>query len=200
MKIQTIFLGIILVAGISFFLTNCRNKSVESKELATTQDTVKPKIRKTEQNLYEEMRNMAFKVKPEELGLSLPKDKVVVYGLVMDWEMDGAIATTVSYQTGDASLYLSTGGAVIGGGQHQNVNSTAKKFVVFAQTFLDKATKVETHALPENKEVIFYFLTNKGIYAGKDKMENFENNSSVWIKLFEEGNNLLAELRKVSEK
>ena len=200
MKIQTIFLGIILVAGISFFLTNCRNKSVESKELATTQDTVKPKIRKTEQNLYEEMRNMAFKVKPEELGLSLPKDKVVVYGLVMDWEMDGAIATTVSYQTGDASLYLSTGGAVIGGGQHQNVNSTAKKFVVFAQTFLDKATKVETHALPENKEVIFYFLTNKGIYAGKNKMENFENNSSVWIKLFEEGNNLLAELRKVSEK
>jgi len=31
-------------------------------------------------------------------------------------------------------------------------------------------------------------------------MKNFENNSSSWLKLFEEGNNVLTELRKTSDK
>ena len=93
---------------------------------------------------YEGLRKMAFTATPEQLGLSLSADKTVVYGVIMDWEMSGATATTVSYQTGDASLYLSSGGGVIGGGQHQSVNSAAKQFVSLAQTFLDKTTKTET--------------------------------------------------------
>jgi hypothetical protein len=118
----------------------------------------------------------------------------------MDWEMGGATASTVAYQTGDASLYLSSGGGVIGGGQHQNVNSASKQFVSLAQTFLDKTTKTETTPLPATDEVKFYLLTNQGIFVGKETMKNFENNSSAWLKLFEEGNNVLTELRKTSEK
>jgi hypothetical protein len=143
---------------------------------------------------------MAFTATPEQLGLSLPTDKTVVYGVVMDWEMGGATATTVSYQTGDASLYLSSGGGVIGGGQHQNVNSAAKQFVTLAQTFLDKTAKTETTPLPATDEVKFYLLTNKGVFVGQETMKNFENNSSSWLKLFEEGNNVLTELRMTSEK
>lgn len=200
MKISYIIIGIVLLISVTFFFISCRKKAIESNELATAKDTIKPKINKTEQNIYQEMRNMAFKVKPEELGLTLSKDKTEVYGIVMDWEMGGGIATTVAYQTGDASLYLSSGGAVIGGGQHQNVSNAAKKFVQFSQTFLDKTIETETTDLPKSNEVIFYLLTNKGVRLGKEKMENFENKSSVWIKLFEEGNNVLTELRKVSEK
>ena len=200
MKIYYIIIGIIFLSCIAFFFTSCQKKPTESKELATTKDTIKPKVHNTKENIYEEMRNMAFKVKPEELGLSLSKDKTEVYGIVMDWEMGGGIATTVAYETGDASLYLSSGGAVIGGGQHQNVNSEAKKFLVLAQTFLDKTIEAETTELPKSNEVIFYFLTNNGVRSGKEKMENFENNSSKWLKLFEEGNNVLTELRKVSGK
>jgi hypothetical protein len=118
----------------------------------------------------------------------------------MDWEIRGTIASTVAYQTGDASLYLSSGGGVIGGGQHQNVNSASKQFVSLAQTFLDKTTKTEATSLPVTDEVKFYLLTNKGIFAGQETMKNFENNTSAWLKLFEAGNNVLTELRKTSEK
>lgn len=154
----------------------------------------------TTKNSFEGLRNMAFSATPEQLGLSLPTDKTVVYGVVMDWEMGGATATTVSYETGDASLYLSSGGGVIGGGQHQNVNNAAKQFVILAQTFLDKTAKTETTPLPSADEIRFYLLTNKGIFVGKDQMKNFENNSSSWLKLFDEGNNVLTELRKTSKK
>lgn len=154
----------------------------------------------TTENAFEGLRNMAFTATPEQLGLSLPTDKTIVYCVVMDWEMGGATATIVSYQTGDASLYLSSGGGVIGGGQHHNVNSSAKQFVSLAQTFLDKTTKTETTPLPSTDEVKFYLLTNKGVFVGQEQMKNFENNTSSWLKLFEEGNNVLTELRKSSER
>lgn len=196
-----IIIGIILAGGLVFYLTSCGNKSTANdKQTFADQDMTTPKVRQTKENAFEGLRNMAFSATPEQLGLSLPTDKTVVYGVIMDWEMGGATATTVSYQTGDASLYLSSGGGVIGGGQHQNVNSAAKQFVVLAQTFLDKATKTETTPLPKENVVKFYLLTNKGVYVGQEEMKNFENNISIWLGLFEEGNNVLTELRKTSEK
>lgn len=201
MKMTYIIIGIILAVGLVFYLTSCGNKSTaKDKQSFAEQDTPKPKVHQTKENAFEGLRNMAFTATPEQLGLSLPTDKTVVYGVVMDWEMGGATATTVSYQTGDASLYLSSGGGVIGGGQHQNVNSAAKQFVTLAQTFLDKTAKTETTPLPATDEVKFYLLTNKGVFVGQETMKNFENNSSSWLKLFEEGNNVLTELRMTSEK
>jgi predicted Abi (CAAX) family protease len=143
---------------------------------------------------------MAFTATPEQLVLSMPTDKTIVYEVVMDYEIDSATATIVSYQTGDASLCLSSGGGIIGGEQHQNVNSAAKQFVHLAQTFLDKATKTELTPLPSTEQVKFYLLTNKGIYVGQEQIKNFENNSSTWLKLFEDGNNVLIEFLKTSEK
>lgn len=151
------------------------------------------------ENAFEELRNMAFTATPEQLELSLPADKTVVYGVIMDWEMGNGITTTVSYQTGDASLYLSSGGGVIGGGQHENVSSAAKQFVSLAQTFLDKTIKTQTIPLPAIDQVKFYLLTNNGIYVGQELIKNFENNSSEWLKLFEEGNKVLTELRQTTE-
>ena len=195
-----IIIGLVLAGGLIFYLINFRSKSTSENINTTDQGKVPSKARQTKENAYEELRNIAFTVRPEQLGLSLPTDKTIVYGIVMDWEMGGAIATTVAYQTGDASLYLSSGGGVIGGGKHQNVNNASKQFVSLAQTFLDKTTKVKETSLPTTNEIKFYFLTNKGVYVGQEQIKNFENNSSLWLKLFEEGNNVLSELRKISDK
>lgn len=192
-------IGLVLAGGLVFYLTSCKNKSTANDKQSADSDK-NPNVHQTNENAFEGLRNMAFTVTPEQFGLTIPADKIVVYGVVMDWEMGGATVTTISYQTGDASLYLSSGGGIIGGGQHQNVNSAAKQFVRLAQTFLDKATKTELSPLPSTDEVKFYFLTNKGVYVGQEQMKNFENNSSIWLKLFEEGNNVLTELRNTSEK
>jgi hypothetical protein len=200
MKMTYTIIGLVLTVGIVFYLTSFRNKSTTTNQNTKSETKTTTKVHQTEENGYEELRNMAFKVTPEQLALSIPKDKTIVYGVVMDWEMGGATATTVAYQTGDASLYLSSGGGVIGGGQHKNVNSASKQFVSLAQTFLEKTAKTEKASLPTTNEIKFYFLTNKGVYVGQEQIKNFENNSSLWQKLFEEGNNVLSELRKTSEK
>jgi hypothetical protein len=187
------------LGGLVLYLTSCGNKSNKNQP-PTEQETSKPKVYNTKENAFEGLRNMAFKATPENLGLTLPADKTIVYLVIMDWGMEKATATIVSYQTGDASLYLSSGGGVIGGGQHQNVSIVAKQFVSLGQTFLDKTTKTKNTTLPATNQVKFYLLTNKGIFVGEEEMKNFENNSSLWLKLFEEGNNVLSELRKTSEK
>jgi hypothetical protein len=201
MKTTYIIIIIILAGGLVLGLMGYRNKlSVSNdKQSSNNFNSVGKKTHQLKDNPYEELRNKALKVSPKDLGLSL-NENTVVYGVVMDWEMGGAIATTVTYQTGDASLYLSSGGGVIGGGGHKNVNNAAKRFVNLAQTFINVALRTETTPLPEKNSVKFYLLTNKGIYVGQETMNNFENSSSVWLKLFEEGNNVLSELRVISEK
>jgi hypothetical protein len=194
-------IGLVLVSGFFFYLTSCKNKSTANDQHLTSETKpMETKVTQTKENAFEGLRNMAFKVTPEQLGLSLQTDKRIVYGIIMDWEMEGATASTVAYQTGDASLYLSSGGGVIGGGQHQNVNIVAKKFVALAQTFIENATKTETITLPQKDEVKFYFLTNKGIYTSNENIHNFETNSSSWLKLFEEGNIVITEIRNTSNK
>lgn len=206
MKLTHTITTITLTCALTFHLTSCSNKPVAiDEQTPTEQDTAKPnqdtsKTQEPKENPYDGLRNMAFKVKPEQLGLSLPADKTIVYGVIMDWGLESGIATTVTYETGDASLYLSSGGGVIGGGQYPNVNSAAKKFVVLGQTFLRKAAKTEATPSPGRDVVKFYFLTNNGIYVGEDQMKNFDDKSSPWFDLFEEGNKVLTELRMTSEK
>lgn len=80
-------------------MTSYGNKTIQNdKQLTTDQDTSKTKNHQTKENAFEGLRNMAFTATPKQLGLSLPTDKTVVYGVVMDWRMSGATATTVSRQ------------------------------------------------------------------------------------------------------
>lgn len=196
-----LIIGILLIGGVVFYLTSCKNKAnSEDKQTAAKQDTTLPKVYHTTTNTFHDLRGMAFSATPEQLQLSLPADKTIVYGIIKEWGIDTATAIVVCYQTGDASMYLSSGGGVIGGGQHQNVSSAAKQFVNLAQTYLDKATKTETNSLPQQDEVKFYLLTNKGTFVGQEVMRNFENNTSTWLPLFEEGNKVLSDLRLTSEK
>jgi len=97
MKMTYISIGIVL-AGLVFYLESCGNKSTANdKQLTANQDTNKTKVHQTKENSFEGLRNMAFTATPEQLGLSLPLDKTIVYGIIMDWEMGGATASTIAY-------------------------------------------------------------------------------------------------------
>ena len=151
-------------------------------------------------NPYEGMRKMALETKPEQLGLSFSSEKTFVFGVVMDWDVKNGTASTISFITGDASIYFSSGGGIIGGGTDESVKIISKEFVSRAQFYLDKTSKTELTPLPGNNNVIFYFITSKGIFYGQDKMENISNRTSIWLDLFLTGNELITELRKLKEK
>lgn len=198
MKIAYISLAIIVVAVLVVYIARSASKNSPDAKGAEG-DTVKTQIYTTEMNKFQDLRSMAFSITAEQLGIVLPLDKTVVYGVIMDWEIGEGIATLVSYKTGDASLYLSSGGGIIGGGQHANVNAAARQYVEKAQSFLANADKTTTTTnLPAKNELYFYLLTNNGVFLGKEEISNIENNSSPWIDLFTEGNIVITELRNIS--
>lgn len=195
MRMIYLVTGTLLLGGLVFYLASCKSKKKSDNNTIAQEDTTNTKT-----NTFNDLRAIAFTATPEQLHLSLPADKTIVYGVIMDWGIETATATIVSYQTGDASMYLSSGGGVIGGGQHLNVSNAAKHFVSLAQSYLDKATKSEIRSLPQQNEVKFYLLTNKGTYVGQDVMKNLENRTSLWSILFDEANKVLTELRITTEK
>lgn len=148
---------------------------------------------------YLALRNMAFSVTPEQLKLLIPIERIKVFGVIMDWDLGDGIVTLISYETGDASMYLSTGGGVIGGGKYENVRAISKGFIAKAQYFLEKSFKTDTNPLPQKDYIKFYFLTNKGKFIAEEHMSNMENGSSNWLDFFEEGNKLISELRSIKK-
>ena len=81
-----IALGGLLLSGVVFYLTSCKSKiNSDDKKAPSNQDTTSPKVYHTKTNTFNDLREMAFSVTPEQLKLSLPADKTTVYGVIMDW-------------------------------------------------------------------------------------------------------------------
>jgi len=158
------------------------------------------KVTRLQENPYESLRKNALNVSAEQLEIQIPDSETKVYGIVMDWDQsDDGVATMVAFETGDASLYLSQGATVIGGGQHDNVTKAVARYIAKGQGYLDRATKTETTPLPDKDCIRFYLKTNKGTYTTQETMTNIENGTSPWLSLFEEANVVLAQLRIASE-
>lgn len=201
MKMTYLIIGLLVLGGLTFYLISCKNKENSKKTedyVSKKGDTVK--VPRLPDNRFHDLRNMALNVTPEQLQLSLPADQIKIFGVIMDWDLGDGIMTLASYETGDASMYLSSGGGVIGGGQHENVNKASKEFVSMAQNYLDKSSKADTTTLPDKDCFKFYFLTNKGKFFTQENIANIENNSSKWLGLFENANKLITELRLITEK
>jgi hypothetical protein len=148
-------------------------------------------------NPYEGLRKMAFTMNLHKLGLSLNDSEI--FGVIMDWDIGSGIVTLVAYKTGDASIYLSSGGGVIGGGPNPNVNRAAILFVEQAKNYIDKSKRMYAFPLPDKNCVRFYFLTANGKFCVQENFLEIQNQSSTYADYFNEANNLIAELRQTVE-
>jgi len=185
---------LILITSIVFYA--CKGR-LQSNDKEKQEDNVKET--KVKDNPYNGLRNQAINVTPDQLQIKLDNDKDI-YGLVMDWNMGDAIVTVVSFKTGDASVYLSTGQAFIGGYAHETVINAAKRFVIDGEKYLSKATKTEKTEPTNETKVDFYFLTKSGKYYIEDNFEKIENKTSDLYGLFESANQVITEYRLITDK
>ena len=202
MKMTYALIGLVLIARLVFYISSCKNKSSADKNKLTEQQTKDTsQLRKVDpnNNPYQDLRNLALGATMEQIGVQFPSDQTKIYGVIMDWDVGEGTATLVAFLSGDASLYLSSGGGVIGGSGHDNVKNAAAAFINKAEKYLSKTIKTDSTPLPGKDGVKFYFLTNKGKFFGQEEVKNFDNNSSPWLDLFEEGNKLITEIRMVSD-
>ena len=190
---------LLIVGGTAFYFTSCKSKTTH-----TTDDNLQTKEKDTSKkvdpahNPYNALRQLALNVETEEMRHFKTKYPEKIYGVVMDWDVGNGIATLVAFENGEASLYLSSGGGIAGGGAHANVRNSAVQFISLAQDYLGNTIKTDSETLPEKEGIKFYLLTSKGKFVAQEKMTNIENKTSVWLPLFEEGNKVISELRVIS--
>jgi hypothetical protein len=76
---------------------------------------------------------MALGTTREKAGLASTFIPTEPWGVIMDWVISNATATIVAFSNGHATIYLSTDGGSIGGGEsHESVRHAAKKMVAVA--------------------------------------------------------------------
>jgi hypothetical protein len=187
-----VILGIGIAAGLIYYLTT--RKGQDRDDNRSTQKRIQ-----TKNNPYIGLRGRFFEATPEELGISTTTEEKP-YAIVMDMGLgaDGT-ATLVSIVDGNASMYLSTGGGVIGGYAHETVRKAAIDFVNMGQSYFSKMSPVDSFPLPQADNVTFYIMTNKGKYSIEEEIEKIENDRSDWTQLFYEGNKVITDLRLTTE-
>ncbi len=186
-----IIIAAILIIGITLFINFLNKGKTQIVEQNSTQ-------KQTEQNHFDDMRKMAFSVTSEQLGFN-PIEKDKVYGIVSEMDMQGTTLTVVTFLTGDASVYFSSGAIIIGAGQHESVKKVVTQYVEDGQSYLDKATKTEKTDLPKSGMTNFNFMTTEGVYRISKNLSELESGKSEFSNLFAELNKVITEVRLKSE-
>jgi hypothetical protein len=194
MKMTYLITLALLIAGGLIYRLTTREKSA-TVDNQSAQRTIKP-----EDNPYLDLRGQIFETTPEEIGLTSNTEEKP-YAIVMDMGMgEGVTATLVSIIDGNASMYLSTGGGVIGGYGHEKVRKAAIDFVKMGADYFSRMTPADSFPLPKAGNVRFYILTNKGKYSIEEQIEKIDNDKSDWGQFFYEGNKVITELRLVADR
>lgn len=114
--------------------------------------------------MYHSLRSMALGVTADQLELG-PEVDGDIFGVVLDWNLDArdsACMTLVAFANGEASIYLSTGGGMIGASQHEAVRAAAINLVSQAQLVMDRAAEGPAAALPSDGAEHFTLLCRTG--------------------------------------
>jgi hypothetical protein len=147
-------------------------------------------------NPYSGLRDGALGKSAETLGLEghAPGD---VFGTLMEMGWPNGVATLACFLNGDASLYLSNGGGVIGMGAHTAVADAAKRFVAMGTEFLPQMREAREYPLPGLGQTAFYLLTGHARYTAGAAEDDLGNNRSALSPLFYAGQDVITQIRLV---
>ena len=132
-------------------------------------------------------------------GFKPTKENPRVFGVAMDWPIDGTTATIVSALNGSASLYTTSTFGIIGGVSHESVRLAAQRFVRTAEAYHDAAVPTVSYPYPAKGKVRFYLRTFRDVRVIEADAATVTSASGQFSGLFRAGQAVLTELRKVVE-
>ena len=150
-------------------------------------------------DMYSALRRRALSTQRTDVGIPEPPPEAPVWGILMETGYPGGTATLLALGDGTSSLYLSTGGGVIGGHAHQNVREANAEFVGAANGHYQHLNPTDSFPLPEEGQTMFYVLTDSGVLSGSGPEEELGFGRHPLSPLFYEGHRVITQLRLISE-
>ena len=88
--------------------------------------------------------------------------------VLMDWHVPNGTASVLASADGTTSIYLSSGGGYLGGGQkHPQIRDAARRAVSIAGSLKEHFRKTEQFDLPPREAVAFYLVTDEGVFSAQ---------------------------------
>lgn len=154
-------------------------------------------------DVYLSLRAQALAARPEALGLA-PSREAPIYGVIMETGYPDAVATFVCMGEGSVSLYLSTGGGVLGAGEHEAVRSACFDMLAitneYARDFIGACERADpTLPLPGPGQVFFFLLTPDGVYRGEGPELELVEQRHPFSALFNNCHEVMGQARMAEE-
>jgi len=150
-------------------------------------------------DVYLGLRTMALGITREKAGLAATFAPTEPWGVIVDWVVSNATATVIAFSNGHASIHLSTGGGFIGGGEsHESVRNAAKNMVTVAAECQPHAHATSECPLPQKQdEIVFYLLTDAGIFTVNASKEDFSSHHHPLSKLHDAAQGIITAYRLI---
>jgi hypothetical protein len=153
---------------------------------------------KADPKIYFGLRDMMLHGTREKFGIPAPPGPTEPWGVLMDWGIPAGSATVVAMEDGNASIYLSSGGGFLGGGQsHDSIRNAAKQTVDAARGVQPLMHPTNEYPLPANGEVTFYVLTDSGVFTARASEDDLRHHRSPYYKLGDAAQNIITEYRQI---
>ena len=105
--------------------------------------------------IYRDLRSQVLGLSAEN---SEPRNGL--FAVIMETGYDEAAATVLATSEGGASVYFSSGGGIIGAGNHDQVRDVIFETFVEAPKYLSQFKATKTYPLPQPGETRFYIVSD----------------------------------------
>jgi len=158
------------------------------------------KVQTPDPTVYLGLRNLMLQGSRVKFGIGPGSKPTQPYGVLMDWGVPTGSATVVAIADGTASVYLSSGGGFIGGGQsHESIRAAAKRTVEIADEVQPLMQPTTAYPLPQRGQVTFYILTDVGVFTASASDDDLRSHRSPFYKLGDSAQTIITEYRLIQE-
>jgi hypothetical protein len=149
--------------------------------------------------IHQELRSIALGVDLATIAVEDGRPWSGAAVAVMELNVSGTVATIVATADGGVSMYLGSGGGVIGAGEHAAVQPAAERFRNVSADSRGLLQGADGFPLPEAGQVRFHVRTADGDYSGAADEAALRAGRHPLSPLYAAGQDLLTEIRLSAE-
>lgn len=149
-------------------------------------------------DIFQSLRRAALRGTPEELSIAPGHFTDGVWGIVMDWAVEEGVSTTIALGDGNASIYFSSGGGVIGGGAHEPIRKAARSLIDVAARFRKQCAPLTSDTVPAAGRVRIALRTIEGTVGIECATDDLVEDKNPLSPVFHESQTLIHLLNRLS--
>jgi hypothetical protein len=153
--------------------------------------------KKDSKNPYVLLKEKALQTSAQELHLSQTTEMPKVFGMLMEQDLGPGSYTLVAFGEGSVSIYWSSGGGVIGAGEHEVVRNAAAKWLELAQQTYAKGNPGQGVSSPN--VVLFVWRGFQGDRFIRSTPQELASPNNPLHEMYDAAQQVIAHIRHIEE-